>query len=551
MRTRIVALLLSISILFLATFAFAVPSHLWSKRFGSTGTDGGQAVALDAAGNVFVSGTFSGTVNFGGGDLISAGNQDAFVAKYDAAGTHVWSKRYGSTLVDFGRELAVDASGNAYLAGFYSGTVDFGGGPLMSAGGLDVFVLKLDASGGFLWSKRLGSTSNDECEGLALDNAGNIVITGYFSGSVDFGGGPIMSAGNQDIFLAKYDANGAHVWSRRVGGTAYDYASAVACDLSGNVALVGYFLGSADFGGGFLMSAGDADIFVAKYDPSGTHVWSRRYGSIFRDEGYAVDTDPSGRVLAAGAFRLTVDFGGGGLVSSGNLDMFALQLDAAGTHQWSRRFGDSANDGARAIVDDGYGGVFLTGYFNFFVDFGGGEFVANGATDTFLAKFNDAGVHQWSATFGDTQADEGSALASRAGLLLATGSFSQSVNFGGGALNSAGGPDVYFLKYDADSATPVSRSFATARLGDAYPNPFNPSTSIPFSLAREVRVTLRVYDVNGAPVATLLDERRGAGDHTARWNGRNDVGAVAPTGIYFARLETNGATESRKLVLLK
>ncbi len=538
-------------VVFAATSAFASPSHLWSKHFGSTGTDGGQSVAFDADGNVFVSGAFSGSVDFGGGALVSAGNQDAFVAKYDAAGNHIWSRRYGSTLVDYGRELAVDAAGNVYLAGFFTGTVDFGGGPLMSAGSLDVFVLKLDASGGFLWNKRLGSTGADECEGLALDSSANVVITGYFNGTVDFGGGPIMSAGNQDIFLAKYDASGAHVWSQRVGGTAYDYASAVACDPSANVVLIGYFFSSADFGGGALMSAGNSDIFVAKYDPNGAHVWSRRYGSTFRDEGYAIDTDPSGRVLAAGAFRLTVDFGGGPLTSSGNLDMFALQLDAAGTHQWSRRFGDAADDAARAIVDDGYGGVFLTGYFNFFVDFGGGEFVAAGATDTFLAKFNDAGVHQWSATFGDTQSDEGSALASRAGFVLTTGSFAQSVNFGGGPLNSAGGPDVYLLKYDADSATPVTVAFAPTRLGQNYPNPFNPETSIPFSLANAGRVTLRVYDVSGRFVTTLLDENRGAGQHVARWDGRDARGRASSSGVYFVRLESDGTTETRKIVLLK
>lgn len=531
--------------------AGAAPSHLWSKRFGGTGTDGALSVATDAAANVYVSGAFSGQADFGGGPLTSAGNQDIFVAKYDAVGAHLWSKRFGSSLVDYGRNVAVDGAGNVYLSGFFTGTVSFGGVNLVSAGSLDAFLAKFDAAGNHVWSKRFGSTGGDEGEGLALDASGNAVITGHFAGTADFGGGPLESAGNQDIFVAKYNTDGVHVWSRRVGGTEYDYATAVALDGANNVLLVGYFFMTADFGGGELTSAGNSDIFVAKYDASGAHLWSTQFGGVGADEGHAIDADPSGRVLVAGSFRNTVDFGGDPLTSAGSADMFALQLDLSGAHQWSRRFGDAVADAAYAIVDDGFGGVFLTGYFSFFVDFGGGELVGFGNSDTFLAKFDSDGVHQWSEAFGSGQSDVGNALTVGSNAVLFTGSFALSADFGGGPLNSAGGADVFLVKYDADAATGAGAPRAVTSLGVNYPNPFNPQTSIPFSLASEGRVTLRVFDVSGRLVATLLDEHRGAGEHVARWDGRASSGGGAPTGVYFARLEANGSTDTMKMVLLK
>src|SRR5512134_278321 len=148
--------------------------HLWSQRFGSTGNDYGLSVAVDGMGNVVVAGRFSGTVDFGGGNLVSAlGSPDIFVAKYNAAGVHQWSRRFGDTLDDYGQSVAVDASANVFVTGYFRLTVNFGGSDLVSAGSdADIFVAKFNASGTHQWSQRFGSTGGDHGLSVAVDESG-------------------------------------------------------------------------------------------------------------------------------------------------------------------------------------------------------------------------------------------------------------------------------------------------------------------------------------------------------------------------------------------
>ena len=174
-----------------------------SKRFGNDMHAWGNGVATDSSGNVVITGYFGGSVDFGGGPLSSAGLADFFVAKYDGNGNHLWSKRFGDSSSESGAEVATDGSGNVVITAGFEGSVDFGGGPLSSAGLADIFVAKFDGSGNHLWSKRFGDSSSDKGASVATDGSGSVVITGYFFGSVDFGSGPLTSASNGDGFVAK------------------------------------------------------------------------------------------------------------------------------------------------------------------------------------------------------------------------------------------------------------------------------------------------------------------------------------------------------------
>ncbi|MBI1956110.1 MAG: SBBP repeat-containing protein, partial [Acidobacteria bacterium] len=224
-------------------------------------------VAVDGSGNVVVTGQFFGTVDFGGGVLSGTGGLDIFAAKFSGTdGSHTWSKRFGSTSDDYGQGVAVDSSGKVAVTGFFIGTVDFGGGGLTSAANTDIFVAKYSGTdGSYLWSKRFGSTSDDIGNSVAVDSSGNVVVTGFFNGTVDFGGGGLTSAESNDIFVAKYSgAEGSHLWSKRFGSTSTDQGLGVAVDSSDNVVVTGLFTGTVNFGGGNLTSAGAEDIFLVK-----------------------------------------------------------------------------------------------------------------------------------------------------------------------------------------------------------------------------------------------------------------------------------------------
>jgi beta-propeller repeat-containing protein len=259
-------------------------------------------------------------VNFGGGALFSAGNYDAFLVKYSPTGQHIWSKRFGSTGYDIGMAVAADAAGNVFVAGTFEGSVDFGGGALTSAGLKDIFVLKYSATGQHSWSKRFGSSGDDVVNALAVDSAGDIVVSGKFQGSVSFGGTALTSAGGDDAFLIKLSgASGGHVWSKRFGSTSQDIATGVAIDGSNNVAVSGYYAGAVDFGGGPLTSFG-TDVFVAKYNSGGAHLWSRRFGGADAQISDGVAAAPNGAVSVAGFFNQAIDFGAGPMTSAGAYD---------------------------------------------------------------------------------------------------------------------------------------------------------------------------------------------------------------------------------------
>lgn len=643
MRISPRALVLLVGLLFLPDALRAAPVHQWSKRFGDAREEECPAVATDGSGNVFIAGLFYGTVNFGGGILTCDGSQDIFLAKFDMAGNHIWSKRFGNVGRSGAMSVATDGLGNVCITGYSTGSINFGGGNRFGVGEQDVFVAKFDAAGNHIWSNIFGAGSLGPPYfqlgyDVAMDGSGNALVTGYCQGGVDFGGGPLSSAG-QDVFIAKFDPSGNHLWSKSFGDANSQTSYSLAIDGSGDVVIAGEVYGSVNFGGGLLTSAGDADIFLARFDAAGNHLWSRRYGDGAYQIAFAVAIDGSNGISVTGPNYGTVDLGGGPLASTGSSDAFIAKLDAAGNHSWSRSFGDPSDQAPRSIASVGNETV-VTGYFRGTIDFGGGILTSAGHADIFITRFDASGYHLWSRQFGDAGSQVGLGVATDGfGGVIVAGIFSSTVDFGGGPLASASTESDIFLVRLADEATvPVlitsfeatlrktavslrwdvwsdediesfslyrredaaalpimiaekynasTRSYIDANVkpGNAYhyelvvhtrdggefrspivtaqipslttsldqnvPNPFNPETSIPFSLSREGRVTLRIYDASGRFVATLLDENRGAGEHVARWDGRDARGRASSSGVYFVRLESNGATQTRKLVLLK
>jgi hypothetical protein len=216
-------------------------------------------------------------------NLTSAGGNDVFISKLNSDGSFAWAKSFGGTVSDSVNILQVDSSGNVYTTGTFSGTADFDPGTgvsnLTSAGGDDVFISKLNSDGSFAWAKSLGGTNFDGVSGLKVDSSGNVYTTGYFSGTADFDPGTgvsnLTSAGSVDVFISKLNSDGSFAWAKSLGGTNYDYVNSLEVDSSGNVYTNGTFSGTADFDPGTgvsnLTSAGSDDVFVVKLAPPVTN----------------------------------------------------------------------------------------------------------------------------------------------------------------------------------------------------------------------------------------------------------------------------------------
>ncbi|NUO47490.1 MAG: hypothetical protein HOV80_01395 [Polyangiaceae bacterium] len=423
-------------------------SHNWSKRFGDANSQIGHRVAADASGNVFLAGYFTGTINLGGAPLTSAGGDDVFLAKFDAAGNHVWSKRFGNASAQIPFGLATDGSGNIVIIGQFEGSMDFGGGALTSAGALDVFLAKLDPMGNHVWSKRFGDASTQYGSDVAVDAAGNVFITGGLAGTVSFGGPPISATNLQNLFLAKLDSAGNHLWSKALGGPAELPDGTLAADPYGNVILTAWIIGALDLGGGPLPVGGSWDVLAAKFDATGNHVWSKQFGGTNDQGARAVAVDATGNVFLAGDFLNAIDFGGGVLNNPSGYDVYVAKLDPAGNHLWSKQFGGSpTNANGYGMTVDVAGNVILTGGFSGTVSFGGSPLTGAGGTDVFVAKLDAAGDHVWSYRFGDAVDQRAyDATTDGSGNILLAGIMQGTVNFGGSALTSAGGYDAFLVK---------------------------------------------------------------------------------------------------------
>ncbi|MBL7860947.1 MAG: VCBS repeat-containing protein, partial [Cyclobacteriaceae bacterium] len=325
----------------------------WAFSMGGVTSDAGTGIATDASGNVYVAGSFSGTVDFDPGpgttNLTGGGK---FLCKFDTNGILISAIALPGTL-SFDIPLAVDAADNLYLAGSFTGTADFDPGAgvfnLTSAGSSDIFVLKLSSTGSFIWAKRMGSTSLDRANALALDVNGNVHITGTFNGTVDFDPGAgtanLTSAGATDAFIQKLDNAGNYMWARRVGGTSsLDTGNGIVLDRNDNVLVTGRFDGTVDFDPGAavnnLTSVGGGDVFVLKLTSAGIFDWAKSMGGTFADEGIDIVCDAFDNVYTTGDFRSnTADFDPGpgtfNLTPTGSEEVFLSGLDAAGNFMWA------------------------------------------------------------------------------------------------------------------------------------------------------------------------------------------------------------------------
>jgi hypothetical protein len=422
--------------------------HIWSRRFGASQDDYAASLSVDGSGNVFMTGAYRGSVDFGG-PLVSAGGSDIFLVKFMSSGNILWSKQFGDTDDDIGYSLAVDGSGNVFVTGSFHGSVDFGSGALVSAGGADIFLAKYNAMGVHQWSMRFGALQDDSGYSLAVDGSGNVLVIGIYRGSVDFGGGVFTSAGGADIFLAKYSAGGILQWSQSFGSSQDDTGNSLAVDGFGNVFMTGAFRGSVNFGGGALASAGGSDIFLAWYDDDGIYAWSGRLGGSQDDYGFDLAVDGSGNMLVIGIYRGTIDFGSGPPVTSeGGADIFLASYNTVGITLWSKSFGSSLDDTGNSLVVDDSGNVFATGAFRGSVNFGFSTLVSAGGSDIFLAGCDTYGNLIWSKRFGGLNDDHGYSLAADgSSAILLTGDFRGSVDFGSGPLTSAGNYDIFLAKF--------------------------------------------------------------------------------------------------------
>ncbi len=404
-------------------------NFLWAKRIVCATDMLVGALHVDSAGNTYITGSFNSTTNFNSGGtnffISTAGEKDAFIAKYNTDGTLAWAKAVGGVNDDLGRSIFVDNAGNTYATGTFTGTIDAdpGNGTLnfTNVGLLSVYILKLDANGDLVWAV-MNSKANAAMQPFSIeaDNAGNVYVAGAFLGTMDFDPSgtsyDLTSTSNTyDICIQKLDQAGNFLWAKQAGSTGLDYCHSIALGEFNDIYLTGFFNNTVDFdpGNGIsnLTSAGGNDIFILKLDIAGNYKWAKRMGSTGGDFGRAVCYQ-SGEIYSVGSFYNTVDFnpnaGTDNFTASNNYSDYYIQiLDTTGNYVWTATFGSTANDEAFGVYGDHWENKYITGRFNGTFDFDPGpntsNLVASTGTsgDIFVQKLTDI-VTSVDTDFNDT-----------------------------------------------------------------------------------------------------------------------------------------------------
>jgi hypothetical protein len=546
---------------FVAKFNSTGTSLLWGTYYGGTGGETGEDISVDASGNVYVSGLTSSPNNIatlGAWQTIFGGNNDAFIAKFNSTGTSLlWGTYYGSVGYDESYGLVLDASNNIYITGSTENTsaIATAGAWQNSNGGLyDAFIAKFNSTGTtLLWGTYYGGTSVERGNDIAIDASNNIYVAGYTDSPNNIasaGEYQTVFAGNEDVFLAKFNSAGSRVWGTYYGGTGLEEANAIAIDASNNIYLAGITYSTSGiatagayqtvFGGGLY------DSFVAKFNSTGSSLtWGTYYGGSGRDEALGLCVDVATNVFVCGRTFSTTAIATAGswqtVFAGGTYDTFIGMFTPSGSSLvWGTYYGGTGADHATCMMVDGLGNIFLTGYTfssTSIATAGAWRTASSGSADVFVAEFSNAAVLpvEWLyfngeaesdynklswATATETNNDYFTLLRSTDGLTFSeigrvdgSGTSSMQHDYSFNDMEPAEGINYYQLKQtDFNGQFKYSQIIAlefhsgNESVGNVYPNPTNGNLSFDFVSTEATQIQFVITDLQGKIVADENEE---------------------------------------------
>lgn len=541
----------------LSLYMHAQSGFAWAKQFGDSGGEQGFSIALDKNGNVYSTGSFSNTVDFDPGNgnynLSEVGGGDIFISKLTANGDFVWAKRMGGLSTDIAYSIAIDKSNNIYTTGFFRGTADFDPGSgvynLISEGGTDIFISKLDSAGNFVWAKQIGGQCNQYAKAVTLDSLGNIYLTGGFYCIADFdpdtGTYNLSSANYDDMFVLKLDSLANFVWAKQIGNTGGGEGLAITIDDIGNVYTTGCFQYTCDFDPGtgiynLTATLGYGNAFVLKLNVNGDFVFARQLGEGGAALSNSIALDKGGNILTTGYFAWTSDFDPGtgsyNFTSVGPTDIFISKLDSLGNFLWAKQIGANGWDQGNALAIDSNNNIYITGGFVDTVDFDPGfgmYYLPNTLEGIFVVELSPSGSFVCAGGMGSGGYTSGNSIAlGNDAQLYLTGSFSGTIDFdptlGSYFLSTSPGNDMdaFVCKLKMCSIQSGGNEIFNSDFISIYPNPSSGNFTVNLPNC-QAGAKVIVRDVLGN--CLLVKDCRGESSQEINLS-------CQPRGIYFVEL---------------
>jgi len=564
----------------------------WVHVYGGEGNDKGTSVCVDGNGYVTVTGSFTNDIDFGNGTgTLLANGVDIFLAKFDDDfyGQAVWRDGFGTGYVCEGKSVCAASDGSIWLTGYFEGNnMSFGGAYLDWNGSSDVFLVKFSQSMQHLFSKGFGGSLVDEGKCLAVDDRGAVLLTGGFQSTVNFGGSSLTSAGQSDVFLAMFNATGSHEWSRGFGASGNDIGYGLADLAVGDVIFAGGFQNSVNFGGGPQQSQGDSDVFLTDYttyhriidvetnyvfDPV-EYLWTEWISCAIIDDATVPPTAFPPDTVTVYFNDLTDCYPSDcasywspsvTVAEPGPLPEIALE-DLTPSANWCYKFVAKSSSGPNGWLEYN-GGFTLNNSYSWIYDIGhsfqpaGCQIIVAWKTKYWSKNnrvlYRKTGTYNWSTAYpveGEDCEWEREYVATfpvQASTSYQFKIWSQidGVTYSSGVMTKycgsctpKGGPIPIDPVSGPELATPFVR---------AYPNPFNPVTTVSFNVPSRADVELTVYAADGRYVATLASGTYEQGVHNAEWDATNSRGEKVSSGIYFVKFKLGQEVLTSKVVLLK
>ena len=479
-------IILSVFVFYLIPLFAQAPDTLWTKTFGGSSWDEGYYVQQTTDGGFVFLGT---TQSFGAIDI--------WLIRTDSSGDTLWTRTYGGFDSEYGRCVKQTQDGGYIIAGY---TMSYG------AGSFDFWLIKTDTSGDTLWTKTFGGSDTE---------IGYFVLQTPDMGYAALAVTKSFGAGDRDCWLIRTDASGNTIWTKMFGGTGFDQCYSMDMTSDNGYIITGE---TNSFG------AGGADVWLIKTDSTGDTLWTKTFGGTNTDIGYGVEQTTDGGYIIAG---YTTSYGAGGS------DVWLIKTNSTGDTLWTKTIGGTSADEGFSVQQTADGGYIIAGYTSSF---------GAGGPDIWLIKTGPTGETSWTETLGGNNPDIGLTVqqTSDRGYIIA----GRTESFG------AGDVDAWLIRTDSDPSA-VEQDLLSLipdnySLKQNYPNPFNPITTIKYQIPELNFVTIKVFDVLGSEIATLVNEEEPIGSYQIEFDA-----TILSSGVYFYRIQAGSFVETKKMVLMK
>jgi len=481
-----ILIFLLLSVTFLLN-AQVEPDTLWTKTFGGSNDDVAQSVKQTTDGGYIIAGC---TDSFG------AGVYDFWLVKVDENGNEQWNQTYGGIYDEQANSVHQTNDGGYIVSGY---THSYG------AGQQDIYLVKTDENGNELWSQTYGGTENENANSVQQTSDGGYVIASTIlpSGSYD-----------ADFWLIKTDENGNEQWNQTYGNDDSEGAQSVQQTIDGGYIIVGTT---------FNIPEGKINYWLVKTDENGSEQWNQTFGINDWDFPSSVQQTIDGGYIIAGYSSFT----------ESNKDFWVVKTDENGIEEWNQNYGTNDSEFAFSIQQTFDEGFIIAGYI-YYID--------SAESDAYLVKTDVNGNEQWNKTCGNDERQWAKEIkqTNDEGYII-TG-WSESCSFGD--------YDFWIFRLGSDTSMIDTNIPSNQNSIENYPNPFNPTTTIKFSIQNNSKVNLTIFNIKGQKVKTLAQNVFSKGIHSIIWNGDDGNGKSVSSGIYYYKLSVNGETEAVKKCLL-